>query len=179
MFQNNVFQPGAILHEVIAGALRSKGTTFQNWCKINGLSITAARNVTFGQSAGPRSQAVLERMINDAGREVVATVVRAELRADRVDDLELEPLIADLIVSPLFIAAVDGQAVTECARAILFEVRDTLHDGGVATALRFNLSGHILRQAAAYTRPALMVSMAPEIGPGHAGQYDPVEDIGQ
>lgn len=79
MFQNNVFQPGAILHEVIAGALRSKGTTFQNWCKVNGLSITAARNVTFGQSAGPRSQAVLERMINDAGREVVTTAYRMRM----------------------------------------------------------------------------------------------------
>lgn len=79
MFQNNVFQPGIILHEVIVGALRSKGTTFQNWCKGNGLSITTARNVTFGQSAGPRSQAVLERMINDAGREVVATAYRVRM----------------------------------------------------------------------------------------------------
>lgn len=81
-FQNNLFQPGAILHEVIAGALRAKGSTFQEWCKNNGLSITAARNVTFGQSAGPRSRDVLDRLINDAGREVVAVSYRARMDAE-------------------------------------------------------------------------------------------------
>ncbi len=43
------------------------------------MSITTARNVTLGQAAGPRSQAVLERMINDAGREVVATAYRVRM----------------------------------------------------------------------------------------------------
>ncbi len=81
-FQNNLFQPGAILHEVIAGALRSKGITFQEWCKNNGLSITAARNVTFGQSAGPRSREVLDRLINDAGREVVAVSYRTRIEME-------------------------------------------------------------------------------------------------
>lgn len=81
-FQNNLFQPGAILHEVIAGALRSKGSTFQEWCKNNGLSITAARNVTFGQSAGPRSREVLDRLINDAGRDVVTVSYRARMDAE-------------------------------------------------------------------------------------------------
>lgn len=81
-FQNNVFQPGMILHEVIAGALRSKGSTFQDWCKTNGLSVTAARNVTFGQSAGPRSREVLDRLIGDAGREVVATAYRMRMEAE-------------------------------------------------------------------------------------------------
>ncbi len=81
-FQNNLFRPGAILHEVIAGALRSNGTTFGDWCKNNGLSITTVRNVTFGQSAGPRSKALLERLINDAGRDVVTVAYRARMDAE-------------------------------------------------------------------------------------------------
>jgi hypothetical protein len=80
--QNNVFRPGAILHEVIAGALRSRGETFQSWCVKNGLSTTAAKNVTFGMSAGPRSHAVLERMIDDAGREVVLAAYRLRMEAE-------------------------------------------------------------------------------------------------
>lgn len=109
----------------------------------------------------------------------ITGVVRAELRADRIDDLALEPLVADLVVSPLFVAAADDQDVTERARATLFEIRDALRDHDVAIVLRFNVSGHILRRAPGYTRPALMVGTAPQIGPGHAGQYTPVEEIGQ
>lgn len=67
---------------MIAGALRAKGSTFQEWCKNNGLSITAARNVTFGQSAGPRSREVLDRLINDAGRDVVTVSYRARMDAE-------------------------------------------------------------------------------------------------
>lgn len=81
-FQNNLFQPGAILHEVIAGAFRSKGSTFQDWCKTNNLSTTAARNVTFGQSAGPRSREMLERMIDAAGRDVVIVAYRARMETE-------------------------------------------------------------------------------------------------
>lgn len=61
-FQNNMFRPGAILHEVIAGAFRAKGSNLQEWVKANGVSTATVRNVTFGQSAGPRSQALLDRL---------------------------------------------------------------------------------------------------------------------
>ncbi len=81
-FQNNMFQPGAILHEVIAGTLRSRGTTLNEWCKNNAVSWSAARQITFGMSAGPRSQALLDRMINDAGREVVTAAYRMRMDAE-------------------------------------------------------------------------------------------------
>lgn len=80
--QNNVFQPGMILHEVIVGALRTNGTNFQKWCADNGLSVAAARNVTFGQSAGPRSRVVLDRLIDAAGRDVVIAAYRARMDAE-------------------------------------------------------------------------------------------------
>ncbi len=81
-FQNNVFQPGTILHEVIAGAMRSQGTTLHDWCKNNGVSWTGVRQVTFGLSAGPRSQAVLDRLINAAGREAVTAAYRIRMDAE-------------------------------------------------------------------------------------------------
>lgn len=81
-FQNIVFRPGVILHEVIVGALRANGDTFQNWCKNNNMSVTGVRQVTFGQSSGPRSQALLDRLINDAGREVVTAAYRIRMDAE-------------------------------------------------------------------------------------------------
>ncbi len=81
-FQNNVFQPGAILHEVIVGAMRSRGSSLNEWCKNNGVAWTAVRQVTFGMSAGPRSHAMLDRLINDAGREVVTAAYRIRMDAE-------------------------------------------------------------------------------------------------
>lgn len=65
------FQPGAILHEVIVGAFRARGMTFDHWCKENGLTPSNGRNATFGQSRGETGQANLERIIDAAGREFV------------------------------------------------------------------------------------------------------------
>lgn len=81
-FQNNVFQPGVILHEVIAGAMRSRGTTLHEWCKNKGLSWSTVRQITFGMAAGPRSQIVLDGLINDAGREVVTAAYRVRMDAE-------------------------------------------------------------------------------------------------
>lgn len=65
------FQPGAILHEVIVGAFRARGLTFEGWCKENGLTPMNGRNATFGQSRGDVGRANLERIIEAAGREFV------------------------------------------------------------------------------------------------------------
>lgn len=65
------FQPGAILHEVIVGAFRARGLTFEGWCAANGLTPTNGRNATFGQSRGDVGRKNLERIINAAGREFV------------------------------------------------------------------------------------------------------------
>ena len=81
-FQNNVFQPGAILHEVIAGAMRSRGTNLHEWCKSNGVAWSTMRQITFGMSAGPRNQGLLERVIDAAGREVVTAAYRIRMGAE-------------------------------------------------------------------------------------------------
>jgi hypothetical protein len=79
---DNMFQPGVILHEVIAGALKAKGTNFDTWCSANGINRSTARQATYGQSGGDRGKHLLERMINDAGRDVVTLSYRTRIEAE-------------------------------------------------------------------------------------------------
>lgn len=44
------FQPGLMLYEVINGAFRARGTTFEAWCKESGLTPMNVRNAAFGLS---------------------------------------------------------------------------------------------------------------------------------
>lgn len=81
-FQNNLFQPGVILHEVLVGALRSRGETLTAWARGQGVAWATIRQVTFGQSAGPRSRALLDKLIDHAGREVVIAAYRARMDAE-------------------------------------------------------------------------------------------------
>lgn len=74
-----MFQPGAILHEVIAGALKSKGTGFEAWCRENGLHPTTVRQATYGQSGGDRGQAILGQLIAAAGVDVVEAAYRQRM----------------------------------------------------------------------------------------------------
>lgn len=71
--KNPEFQPGAILHEVIVGAFRASGSTFETWCNENGILPSTARNSTFGQGRGSVGRENLERIIDAAGREFVRT----------------------------------------------------------------------------------------------------------
>lgn len=77
--KNKMFQPGTILHEVIDGAFRSFGSSFDTWCRENGIHPSTARNATFGQSAGNRGQALRERIIDAAGRDVVTISYRKRM----------------------------------------------------------------------------------------------------
>ena len=80
--QNKMFQPGTILHEVIVGALRANGSNFDAWCAENKVNRTTARLATFGQSGGPRGKQLLEKMIADAGPEVVEAAYRERMKAE-------------------------------------------------------------------------------------------------
>jgi len=79
--QDFPFQPGAILHDAVVGAFRASGSGFEAWCAENGVNPSVARNATFGMSQGPKGRALLARMINAAGVEVVRTAYIARLRA--------------------------------------------------------------------------------------------------
>lgn len=63
------FQPGAILHDAISGTFKAHGTSFDKWCRENGIRPSTARNATFGQSRGPAGKALLARIIEAAGPE--------------------------------------------------------------------------------------------------------------
>ncbi len=77
--KNKMFQPGAILHEVIDGAFRSAGTNFDAWCRANNIHPSTARNATYGQSAGDRGRELRHRIIEAAGRDVVELAYRKRM----------------------------------------------------------------------------------------------------
>lgn len=100
-------------------------------------------------------------------------VVRAELRADAIDSLEVEPLIANLVADPVFLTfdAEEIGQLSEKARIVLAEWRDTIRDQDVASALRFTVTGTIAAYHGPAVRPELLVGQAPDIGPGNEGAY--------
>lgn len=73
------FQPGAILHEVIVGAFRARGLTFEGWCQKNGITPANGRSATFGQSRGAIGRKNLDRIIEAAGRDFVGDAYRRRL----------------------------------------------------------------------------------------------------
>lgn len=72
-------QPGAILHEVIVGCLRSAGTNFDTWCRENRVHTSTARQATYGQSGGDSGKKLLNRLIEAAGREQVEVSYRSRI----------------------------------------------------------------------------------------------------
>lgn len=102
-------------------------------------------------------------------------VVRAELRADAIDSLEVEPLITNLVADPVFLdfeAEPEIDQISEKARIVLAEWRDTIRDQDVASALRFTVTGTIAAYHGPAVRPQLLVGQAPDIGAGNAEAYD-------
>lgn len=75
-----LYQPGAMLHEAIVGSFRARGASFEVWIAEQGITPAAARAATFGQSRGPQGRALLDRLIEAAGRDVVRTAYVARLR---------------------------------------------------------------------------------------------------
>jgi len=64
-------QPGSVLHEILVGAFRARGTSFTEWCNENGVTPNNARQASYGQSRGVAGRALRERLIEAAGREFV------------------------------------------------------------------------------------------------------------
>lgn len=101
-------------------------------------------------------------------------VVRAELRADGIDSLEVEPLITNLVAKPVFLdfeADPEIDQISEKARIVLAEWRDTIRDQDVASALRFTVTGTIAAYHGPAVRPELLVGQSPDIGPGNEDAY--------
>jgi hypothetical protein len=105
-------------------------------------------------------------------------VVRAELRANAIDALEVEPLIANLVAKPIFldfVADADVDQLSERARIVLADWRDTIRDQDVASTLRFTVSGLIASYAGPVDRPEIVMSAAPATGPDNEGEYGPLD----
>ncbi|NIZ13937.1 hypothetical protein [Phaeobacter sp. HF9A] len=82
------YQPGAVLHSVIVGALRASGSSFEAWCKQNGVKPATARTATYGQSGGETGAALLDKIIEAAGRDMVEMAYSKRIRAEvaRLED---------------------------------------------------------------------------------------------
>ncbi len=83
-------------------------------------------------------------------------VMRAELRANRIDDLNIEPLISGLISAPVFLSYdpdCPEDTLSETARFTLLDCRDVMRDTQVVTALRFDVSGTLALRHAPAHRP--------------------------
>jgi hypothetical protein len=81
-FQNNLFQPGKILNEVIVGCMRARGTNLEDWCRAQGVNRASAMSATYGRSGGPRGQELLAAMIEAAGPAAVAEAYRSRMLAE-------------------------------------------------------------------------------------------------
>lgn len=74
------FQPGSILADVLVGAFRVSGTTFDQWCHANGVTQGNARNAAFGMSRSPQARIIVKAMIEAAGRDFVRDAYLRRLR---------------------------------------------------------------------------------------------------
>lgn len=73
------FQPGTILYEVILGAFKASGVSFEVWCRENDVNPAAARSALKGFSSGNQGQAVIRKLVEGAGAEVVAVAYRTRI----------------------------------------------------------------------------------------------------
>lgn len=80
-----LYQPGAILHDAVVGAFKARGLSFEAWCGQNNVAPSVARNATYGQSKGPKGRALLARLIEAAGADVVQTAYLARLNSHVTD----------------------------------------------------------------------------------------------
>ena len=71
--------PGRWLHEAIMGALKGRGISYTSWCKEQDMGAQALRSYTFGINSSPKSEAVLDKLIDDAGRDVVLMLYQHRL----------------------------------------------------------------------------------------------------
>lgn len=79
---DRIYQPGTILHGVIVGAFRASGTSFEAWCNAHGVNTSVARGATYGQAGGEIGRALLERIIDAAGREMVELGYTQRMQAE-------------------------------------------------------------------------------------------------
>lgn len=101
-----------------------------------------------------------------------------QLLASGASDLAMEPLLASLLAEPLQLAPAAGTPagdLSETARAVLSEYRETLDQGQLTPVLSFQVSGCVVRKlAAASAIVEVHLGQAPDIGLAHLSDYQQV-----
>lgn len=108
-------------------------------------------------------------------------ILRAELRSDKIDDLVVEPLIANLLTKSIVLGWPEDAApgdTGESVRTTLADWRDVIRDQDVASGLRFAIDGVIGTYRGAATAPELLLAEAPNVGAANADAYADPESLG-
>lgn len=71
------FQPGIILDEVILGAFKASGISFDEWCRANDVNPAAARSALKGFSTGTQGQAVIGKLVDPRLRALPCRPLRS------------------------------------------------------------------------------------------------------
>lgn len=132
--------------------------------------VVAVEKIGFKPAGGTES--TWERRLALSG------VVAVELRADRIDTLEVELLIANLVGAPPFLDFAPDTSLgelSERARFVLSEWRDVVRGTQVASMLRLTVTGIVAENVGLSARPQALGSNAPQVGVGHEGDYSPVD----
>lgn len=64
------------------GALKGRGISLASWCDENEVSRQAIRTYTYGLNAGPKGEALLSKLIDDAGRAAVVSMYAHRLKEE-------------------------------------------------------------------------------------------------
>ncbi len=70
---------GKWLHEAIMGALKGRGISYTSWCAEHGMKAQTLRSYTHGLNSGPKADPILQKLIDDAGRDVVLMLYQHRL----------------------------------------------------------------------------------------------------
>ncbi len=79
------YQPGVILREAIVGSFRANGDNLHAWCVRNDVNKAVVRNVSFGQTGGPKSKVLLAELIEAAGAETVSHIYERRMAQHAAD----------------------------------------------------------------------------------------------
>ena len=108
-------------------------------------------------------------------------ILRAELHSDKIDDLVVEPLIANLLSNSIHLNWPQNVSVGETGESVrttLIDWRDVIRDQNVASGLRFHIDGVIGTYQGPVSSKKSLISQTPKVGEDHIGDYMPLENLG-
>lgn len=105
---------------------------------------------------------------------VFSGILRIQFNADNADQAVVEPLLANLVESPIFVPIdpdIRPNDITEYAKITLIEYRNAVRAQDVVSDFRMEITGALLRRQDDFKQPDICVGQSPKIGPDNEDQY--------